>query len=81
MKSDDYDMSSSTPVEGYLKLKFDYRDNFTKVNHIFFYSDDGVVWNQLGSNHTNGLIIDLIENDHILKLVDGEMVNHLVVSN
>ena len=28
MKSDDYDMSSSTPVEGYLKLKFDYRDNF-----------------------------------------------------
>jgi hypothetical protein len=64
MKSDDYDMSSSTPVEGYLKLKFDYRDNFLPRSIIsFFYSDDGVIWNQLGSNHTNGLIIDLIEND------------------
>ena len=52
--------SSSTPVEGYLKLKFDYRDNFLPRSIIsFFYSDDGVIWNQLGSNHTNGLIIDL----------------------
>ena len=64
LKSDDYAMSSSTPVEGYLKLKFDYRDNFLPRSIIsFFYSDDGVIWNQLGSNHTNGLVIDLIEND------------------
>ena len=64
LKSDESVTSSSTPVEGYLKLKFDYRDNFLPRSIIsFFYSDDGDEWKQLGSNHTNGLIIDLIEND------------------
>jgi len=64
LKSYESVTSSSTPVEGYLKLKFDYRDNFLPRSIIsFFYSDDGVKWKQLGSNHTNGLIIDLIEND------------------
>ena len=29
----------------------------------FFYSDDEVIWNQLGSSHTSGVIIDLITND------------------
>ena len=64
LKVDENDTSSLTPVEGYLKLKFDYQDNFLPRSIVsFFYSDDGVKWNQLGSNHTNGLIIDLIEND------------------
>ena len=64
LKPDDSDTSSLTPVEGYLKLKFDYQDNFLPRSIIsFFYSDDGVNWNQLGSKHTNGLIINLIEND------------------
>ena len=64
LKSNESVTSSSTPVEGYLKLKFDYRDNFLPRSIIsFFYSDDGDEWKQLGSNHTNGLIIDLIEND------------------
>ena len=64
LKSDEINTSSSTPVAGYLKLKFDYRDNFLPRSIIsFFYSDDGDEWKQLGSNHTNGLIIDLIEND------------------
>ena len=41
-----------------------YQDNFLPRSIIsFFYSDDGDEWKQLGSNHTNGLIIDLIEND------------------
>jgi len=63
-KSNVNDTSSSAPVSGYLKLKFDYQDNFLPRSIVsFFYSDDGVKWNQLGSNHTNGLIIDLIEND------------------
>ena len=63
-KSNVNDTSSSAPVSGYLKLKFDYQDNFLPRSMVsFFYSDDGVKWNQLGSNHTNGLIIDLIEND------------------
>ena len=64
LKPDDSDTSSLTPVEGYLKLKFDYQDNFLPRSIIsFFYSNDGVNWNQLGSKHTNGLIINLIEND------------------
>ncbi len=64
LKSVESVTSSSSPVEGYLKLKFDYQDNFLPRSVIsFFYSDNGVEWNQLGSNHTNGLIIDLIEND------------------
>ena len=64
LKSDESVTSSSTPVEGYLKLKFDYKDNFLPRSIIsFFFSDDGDEWKQLGSNHTNGLIIDLIEND------------------
>ena len=64
LKSNESVTSSSTPVEGYLKLKFDYQDNFLPRSIIsFFYSDDGDEWKQLGSNHTNGLIIDLIEND------------------
>ncbi len=58
------DKSSSAPAEGYLKLKFDYQDNFLPRSIIsFFYSDDGVIWERLGSNHTSGLKIDLIEND------------------
>ena len=67
LKPDDSDTSSLTPVEGYLKLKFDYQDNFLPRSIIsFFYSNDGVNWNQLGSKHTNGLIINLIENDSLL---------------
>jgi len=56
--------SSPIPVEGYLKLKFDYQDNFLPRSIVsFFYSDDEVNWNQLGSNHTSGVIINLIVND------------------
>ena len=51
-------------VGGYLKLKFDYRDNVLPRSLIsFFYSDNGNDWSQIGSNHTSGNIINLIEND------------------
>ncbi len=64
LKSITNDVTSSIPVKGYLKLKFDHKDNFLPRSVIsFFFSDDGVRWNQLGSNHTNGVIIDLLEND------------------
>jgi len=54
----------SSPVEGYLRLKFDYRDSFLPRSVIsFFYSNDGANWSQIGYEHTNGTIIDLIEND------------------
>ena len=55
---------NNNPVEGYLKLKFDYQDNFLPRSIIsFYYSNDGIEWNQLGSDHTSGIVIDLIEND------------------
>ena len=51
-------------VGGYLKLKFDYRDNILPRSIIsFFYSDNGKSWIQIGSDHTSGTIINLIEND------------------
>ncbi len=42
--------------KGFLKLKFDYRDSFLPRSIIsFYYSNDGLNWNQIGSDHTNGL--------------------------
>jgi len=59
----------SMPVEGFLKLKFDYQDNFLPRSIIsFYYSNDGSSWNQLGSDHTSGVIIDLIENDSFFEV-------------
>ena len=52
-----------SPAEGFLKLKFDYRDTILPRSVVsFYYSNDGLNWSQIGSNHTSGLIINLIEN-------------------
>ena len=52
-----------SPAEGFLKLKFDYRDTILPRSVFsFYYSNDGLNWSQIGSNHTSGLIINLIEN-------------------
>jgi len=52
-----------SPAEGYLKLKFDYRDTILPRSVVsFYYSNDGLNWSQIGSNHTSGLIINLLEN-------------------
>ena len=51
-------------VGGYLKLKFDYRDNVLPRSVIsFFFSNNGNDWSQIGSDHSSGTIINLIEND------------------
>ena len=51
-------------TDGYLKLKFDHRDGLLPRSVISFYhSSNGMEWVQIGSNHTSGLVIDLIEND------------------
>ena len=51
-------------TSGYLKLKFDYRDrNLPRSTVSFFFSNNGINWEQIGFDHTNGEIIDLIEND------------------
>jgi hypothetical protein len=52
------------PAEGYLKLKFDYKDGVLPRSIISFYhSVNGVTWMQIGSEHTNGSVIELIQND------------------
>jgi len=51
-------------TDGYLKFKFDYRDRYLPRSVIsFYYSNDGNQWEQIGFNHTNGTLINLIEND------------------
>ena len=38
----------SMPVEGFLKLKFDYQDNLLPRSIVsFYYSNDGSNWNQI----------------------------------
>ncbi len=57
--------NSDGPItEGYLKLKFDYKDGYLPRSVIsFYYSNDGNEWDQIGFSHTNGAVINLIEND------------------
>ena len=51
-------------TDGYLKLKFDYRDGYLPRSVIsFYFSNNGIDWEQIGFDHTNGELIDLIEND------------------
>tara|TARA_Y100001970_G_C14228063_1_gene856869 strand:- start:1157 stop:3139 length:1983 start_codon:yes stop_codon:yes gene_type:complete len=56
--------NEETRADGYLKLKFDYRDRYLPRSVIsFYFSNDGTEWEQIGFNHTNGELINLIEND------------------
>jgi len=56
-------------AEGYLKLSFDHKDGFLPRSVLYFYhSDNGIEWNQIGSKHTSGLVIDLIENDSFFEV-------------
>ena len=51
-------------TQGFLKLAFDYRDGVLPRSVVSFYhSTDGNNWNKIGSQHTSGLLINLIEND------------------
>ena len=57
------------PVNGFLKLKFDYMDNLLPRSIIsFFYSNNGSTWNQIGADHTSGVVIDLIQNDSFFEV-------------
>ena len=64
------------PSEGFLKFKFDYRDSFLPRSIIsFYYSNDGIIWNQIGSDHTSGLVINLKENKSFFEVggwADGQ---------
>ena len=70
------DNSSEEPAGGYLKMKFDYRDNILPRSIVsFFYSNNGNDWKQIGSNHTSGVVIDLIDNNSFFEVggwADGQ---------
>ena len=53
------------PVDGgFLKLDFIYKDNYLPRSVIsFHYSNNGTQWEQIGFDHTNGTVINLIQND------------------
>ena len=53
------------PVDGgFLKLDFIYRDKYLPRSVIsFHYSNNGTQWEQIGFDHTNGTVINLIQND------------------
>ena len=51
-------------TDGYLKLEFDYRDGYLPRSVVsFYFSNNGINWEQIGFDHTNGELINLIEND------------------
>tara|TARA_B100001027_G_scaffold162708_1_gene115185 strand:- start:1619 stop:3604 length:1986 start_codon:yes stop_codon:yes gene_type:complete len=60
---------TTKPVDGFLKLKFDYKDNLLPRSIVsFYYSNNGSTWSQLGSDHTSGEVIDLIQNDSFFEI-------------
>ena len=67
---------SSSPVYGFLKMNFDYKDNlFPRTVVTFYFSNDGKNWNQIGGKHTPGYIINLLKNDSYFEVggwADGQ---------
>ena len=56
-------------IQGFLRLDFDYRDSILPRSTIrFYYSDNGKNWNQIGSKHTSGSPINLLENDSFFEV-------------
>ena len=70
------DDNSENPAGGYLKMEFDYRDNILPRSIVsFFFSNNGIDWLQIGSNHTSGVVIDLIDNSSFFEVggwADGQ---------
>ena len=70
------DLRQKGPAEGYLRLKFDYRDGFLPRSVVtFYYSNDFNNWEQLGSKHTSGYVINLKENNSYFEVggyADGQ---------
>ncbi len=57
------------PAEGYLKLKFDYKDGVLPRSVVSFYhSNNGITWSQIGSDHTDGSVIELRKNDSFFEV-------------
>ena len=66
---EDFTDQNNEIIQGFLKLDFDYRDNLLPRSVIrFYYSDEGENWNQIGSKHTSGYPINLLENDSFFEV-------------
>ena len=67
---------SPSPVYGFLKMNFDYKDNLIPRTVVtFYFSNDGKNWNQIGGKHTPGYIINLLKNDSYFEVggwADGQ---------
>ena len=52
-----------------MKLKFDYKDGVLPRSVVSFYhSQNGITWSQIGSEHTMGQLLSLIENDSFFEV-------------
>ena len=61
--------NENEPAEGYLKLKFDYKDGLLPRSVVSFYhSQNAITWSQIGSEHTDGSVIELIKNDSFFEV-------------
>ena len=61
--------NENEPAEGYLKLKFDYKDGVLPRSVVSFYhSQNAITWSQIGSKHTDGSVIELIKNDSFFEV-------------
>jgi len=74
-----YIVDTEKSAKGYFKLKFDYYDDLLPRSIVsFFYSNDGKKWNQLGFDHTNGDLINLIQNNSYFEVGgwgDGQSID------
>ena len=78
------DSGQKGPAEGYLKLKFDYRDRFLPRSAVtFYYSNDFNNWEQIGSKHSSGYVINLKENNSYFEVggyADGQSPGDMYLS-
>ena len=78
------DLKQKGRAEGYLKLKFDYRDGFLPRSAVTFYhSNDFNNWEQIGSKHTSGYVINLKENNSYFEVggyADGQSPGDMYLS-
>ena len=74
-------------VYGFLKLKFEYKTGiFSRSKVSFYHSNDALSWKPIGDEHSNGTVINLINNDSFFELggwgdgqsLDGSKLSGLI---
>lgn len=81
------DDNINSEAYGFLKLKFDYKTGiFSRSKISFYHSNDGITWQPIGQEHSNGTVINLIDNDSFFELggwgdgqsLDGSKLSGLI---